>query len=134
MLLFSVVQLIFYKDPPYDIVQGLIAIGSVFRNQSSNADIFICGILPRDESFSINRLIINEVNDLLKCKCLVKNFHSINQSNGWTLNNGALDFSLFYANGLHLVKNGNFKLRKSILKAINSNSNENPCKNAVWFN
>ena len=95
------------KDSPYDIAQGLIAIGSVFKNQSSNPNISICGILPRDESFSINRLIINEVNDLLKSKCLVKSFHFINQNNGWTLNN---------------------------LKAIDSNSYVNPYKNAVCFN
>ena len=41
------------KDSPYDIAQGLIAIGSVFKNQSSNPNIFIYS----DESFSINRLI-----------------------------------------------------------------------------
>ena len=89
------------KNSPCDIAQGLIAIGSVFKNQSSNPNIFICGILPRDESFSISRLIINEVNDLLKSKCLVKSFYFINQNDGWTLNNGALDFSLFYSDGLH---------------------------------
>ena len=37
----------FKKDPPYDIVQGLIAIVSVFKNQSSNPNILICGILHR---------------------------------------------------------------------------------------
>ena len=105
------------KDPPYDIVQGLIAIGSVFKYQSSNPNIFVCGILHRNECFSVKRLIINEVNDLLKSKCLVKKFHFINQSNGWTLNNGAFDFSLFYSDGLHLVEKGNLILRKSILKA-----------------
>ena len=127
------VQVILIKIPLI-IAQGLIAIGSVFKNQSSKPNIFICGILPRDESFSINRLIINEVNDLLKSKCLVKSFHFINQNNGWTLNNGALDFSLFYSDGLHLVGKGNLKLGKSILKAIDSNSNANPYKNAVYFN
>ena len=121
-------------DSPYDIAQGLIAIGSVFKSQSSNPNIFICGILPRDESFSINRLIINEVNDLLKSKCLVKSFHFINQNNGWTLNNGALDFSLLYSDGLHLVEKGNLKFGKSILKVIDSNSNANPYKNAECFN
>ena len=70
------------KDSPYDIVQALIVIGSVFNNQSSNPNIFICGLLPQDESFCINRLIINEENDLLKSKSLVKSFHFINQNNG----------------------------------------------------
>ena len=121
------------KHSPYDIVQGFIAIGSVFKNQSSNPNTFICGILPCDESFSINRLIINEVNDLLKSKCLVKSFHFINQNNGWALNNGPLDF-LFYSDSLHLVEKCNLKLDKSILKANDSNSNPNPYKNAVCFN
>ena len=88
---------------------------------------------PRDESFSINRLIINEVNDLLKSKCLVKSSHFINQNNGWTLKNGALDFSLFYSDGLHLLEEGNPKLGKSILKAIDSNSNAHLYKNSVCF-
>ena len=84
--------------------------------------------------FSINILIINEVSDLLKSKCLVKSFHFVNQGNGWTLNNGALDFSSFYSDGLYLVEKGNLKLGKSILKAIDSNSNANLYKNAVCFN
>ena len=104
------------------------------KNPSSNPSIFICGILRRDESFSIKRLIINEVNDLLKSKCLVKSFHFINQNNGWTLNKGALEFSLFHSYGLHLVEKGNLKLGKSILEAVDSNSNANPYKSAVCFN
>ena len=99
-----------------------------FKDQSGNPNIFFCGILPRVEFFSINRLIINEVNDLLKPKCLVKHFHFINQSNGWTLNNSALEFLFFYLNDLHLVEKANLELGKSILKAIDSNSNVNPYK------
>ena len=34
------------------------------------------------------------------------------------MDNGTLDFSLFYSDGLHLVKKGN--LGKSVLKAIDS--------------
>ena len=45
-----------------------------------------------------------------------------------------MDFSLFYSDGLHLVEKGNLKLGQSILKAIDSNSNANPYKNAVCFN
>ena len=43
-------------------------------------------------------------------------------------------FPLFYSDSLHLVDKDNLKLAKSILKAIDSNSNTNPYKNAVWFN
>ena len=32
--------------------------------------------------------------------------HYVDQINGWTLNNGTLDFSLFYSDGLHLVEKG----------------------------
>ena len=85
MLLYSVVQNNVNKDPPQDIIQGLIAIASVFKNQTSNRIIFTSGILLL--TFSVNRLIVTEVNVLLKCKCSVKNFHFINQSNEWVLNN-----------------------------------------------
>ena len=46
----------------------------------------------------------------------------------------ALDFSLFYSDGSHLVEKGNLKFGKSILKAIHSNSNADPYKNPVCFN
>ena len=108
------------KDPYYDIARGLIAIGSSFKNRCNNPNIFICGLLPRDEYVSVNRVIIDEINDLLSFKCSVNNFHFIDQSKGWTLDNGTLDFSLFYSDGLHLVQKGNLKLGKSILKAIDS--------------
>ena len=44
-----------------------------------------------------------------------------------------MDFSLFYLDALHLVEKDNLKLGKSILKAIDPNSNANPYKNAVRF-
>ena len=45
-----------------------------------------------------------------------------------------MDFSLFYSDGLYIVEKGNLKLGRSIVKAIDSNSNANPYKNAVCFN
>ena len=50
------------------------------------------------------------------------------------MNNGKLDFLLFYSDGLHLVEKGNLKLGKLMVKAIDSNSNANPYKNVVCFN
>ena len=106
------------KDPPYELAQGLIAIGSSFKNRFDSPDIFICGLLPRDVYFSINRVIIADINDRLSFKCSVNNFHFIDQSNGWTLNNvTTLDFSLFYSHGQRLVQIGNVEPGKSILKA-----------------
>ena len=108
------------KDPPCDIVQGLIAIGPSFKNRCNNPHIFICGLLPRYEYVSVKRVIIDEINNHLSFKCSVNNFHFIDQSKGWTLDNGTLDFSLFYSDGLHLIEKGNLKLGKSILKEIDS--------------
>ena len=69
------------KIPLYDVAQGLIAIGSVLKNHSSNPNILISGKRPRDESFLVNRLVIDEVNNRLKFKCSVKSFHFLNQIN-----------------------------------------------------
>ena len=108
MLSYCVVRITLTKIPPFDIVQGLIAIGSSFKNRFNNPHIFICRLLPRDEyvsiNISINRVIIDEINNLLSFKCSVNNFNFIDQSNGWILDNGTLDFSLFYSDGLHLVQ------------------------------
>ena len=80
-------------------------------------------------------MIIDEINDLLSSKCSVNNFHCIDQSNGWTSDNGILDFLLFYLDGLHLVQNGNLEFGKSILKASDSTITgsriQSPYKNAV---
>lgn len=100
----------FNKVSPDDTVQGLISIDLVFQNQFSNPNMFICRTLPGDESFLVNRLIINKVNNLVKPKYSIKRFYFINQNNGWTLNNNALGFSLCYSGGLNLVEKCNLEL------------------------
>ena len=57
------------KDLLHDIVQGLITIGSSFKIRFNNPNIFFCGLLPHDECFSINRVVIDETNDFLSFKC-----------------------------------------------------------------
>ena len=120
MLSYCLVRITLTKIPPYDIAQGLVAIGSSFKNRCNNPNTLLCGLVPRDEYVSINRVITGEINDVLSFKCSANNFHFIDQSKGWTLDNDALDFSLFYSDGLDLVQKGNLKLGKSILKAIDS--------------
>lgn len=75
--------------------------------------------------------------DLLSFKCSLNKFIFINQSSEWTLNNGALDSLLFHSDGLHLVKRGNLKLGRSILKVMDSVIIDpritNLYKNAVCF-
>ena len=45
---------------PYDIAQCLIDIGVCFRDRSSKITIFI----SRDECYSVNRMLIKEINTL----------------------------------------------------------------------
>ena len=111
----------------------MIAIGPIFKNQFNNPNIFICGILPSDECFVMNRLFFNEINDLLKFKCSVKSYHYINQSNGWLVKNGILYSPFFFADGLYLGEKDNLKLRQSqtIDSIITIPRITNPYKNEV---
>ena len=76
--------------------------------------IMLCG------TNNINRDHHPPPNDIDSFKCSGNDFHFIDQSNRWTLNNSTLDFLLFYSDGLHLVEKGNLERGKSILKAIDS--------------
>ena len=78
-------------------------------------NIIICGLIPRDECWSVNRLLINKVNDILKYESQKNGFVFIVQDNGLNLPNGSLNCFLFYKDSLHLVEEGNFKLAKSIV-------------------
>ena len=83
-------------DSPYDIAQCLIDIGVCFRNRSSKIKIFISVIFPRDACYSVNRMLIKEINISLKCKCALHILNFIEQEQGWTDKNDTLDPSLFY--------------------------------------
>ena len=65
------------------------------RIRPPTPNIFICGIILHDGCFYDNRLVVNEPTNLLKFKSLIENYHYINQTNRWTLNNNALDFFNF---------------------------------------
>ena len=95
----------------------MIAVGSSFKSQFNNPNIFIRALLPQGECFPITRFIIDEINDPISLKCAANNFHFIDQVMG---GHGTLDFSLFYLDGVHLVREDNHKVGKSILKAIDS--------------
>ena len=98
----------------------IISIGSIFQEKSSGIDVSVCGLIPRDESCSVNRGLINEVNEILKYQCNINGFTFIFQDHGWTFANGSLDCSLFYKDLLHLIEQGNIKLAKSITLTITS--------------
>ena len=107
------------NDSPHDIADGVIETASVFKQKyPTSLNIYICGLLPRDESCSINRVIIDQVNDILKYKCVNEGFYFIDQSNGWTHDNGELNFKLYYKDSVHLIENDNAKLAMSLCSNI----------------
>ena len=104
-------------DSTYDIVQCVIDIGVCFQNLSSKIKIFISGILPRDECYSENRMLIKESNTILKCKCALHSFNFIEHTQRRTNSKDTLNPSLLYHDKLHQLQKGNIKLSESIITA-----------------
>ena len=80
-------------------------------------------LIPRDECWSANRVLLNGVNEILKHQCNMNGFAFIFQDHGWTFANGSLDCYLFYKDLLLLIEQGNVKLAKSISLTISSQYN-----------
>ena len=55
-----------FQDSPEDIADGVIEIVETFKSKYNSNNIAIGGILPCDASWSINRVLIKEVNEILK--------------------------------------------------------------------
>ena len=106
------------QDSPEDIVGGIIEIGHCFEKQHHHINIYICGLLPRDEGTSINRGYIIETNKILKVKCSLNKFFFIDQDTYWTQPNGCVNSGMFYLDKLHLVEKGNLVLAKSICRSM----------------
>ena len=83
-------------------------------------NIIISGIIPRDESSSVNRIDIKDVNTMLKERCQDKGFQFIDQDNRWTLDNGELSPGLYYSDKIHLLEKGNKILAEQIHSYIYS--------------
>ena len=119
VLLCGANNILLYIDSPTDIADYIVNIGSCLREKSSNINIFAFGLIPRDEGWSVNRVLIKDANRILEYLCLKHDFSFIEQSNGWTLPNGSLDLSLFFRDSLHLIENGNVNLFKFIINSYN---------------
>ena len=109
-----------YHDSPQDIANGLIKIGSCFKQGNNAINVFICGILPRDGTSSINCQLIKETNNILKSSCSVNHINFIDQDANWIQMNGCLKPDTFYSDKLHLVEKGNLILAKSIYISVRS--------------
>ena len=104
-----------------DIVDGIVEIALSLRRIYHPIAIFVCGILPRDSNWSINRVYIDEINNYLCCKSKLNGINFINHTD-WTFQDGSLKPNLLYANKLHLIEEGNAKLAASIYNSINPNA------------
>ena len=76
--------------------------GCAFFWSTRYLNIAICGLLPRDDNRSVNKIYIIEINDYLSHKCNL-NGVSFNNPNNWTLRNGSLKASLYHFYNLHLI-------------------------------
>ena len=98
-----------HQNSPEDIVDG---IGHCFN-------VFSCGLLPRDNCTSINRVYIAKTNKILKEKCSPNKFDFIDQDSCcWTQPNGCLNSEMFYFDKSRLVENGNLVLAKCICRSM----------------
>ena len=101
-----------------DIADCIISIGSIFRKKSNDINVSACVLILRDECWSVNRVLINEVDEILKYQCNINGFAFNFQYYGWTLANGSLDCSLFYKDLLHLFEQGNVNQANSMTLTI----------------
>ena len=108
-------------DSSEDIVDGILEIALILRRTYNHLNIAVCGLLPYDGNWSVNRIYIREINDYLSYKCDLNGVRFI-KPNDWTLRNGFLKDSLYDFDNLHLIKDGNIKLSKSIVNIIKPNS------------
>ena len=110
------------RDSSEYITGGILEIALSLKRKYHHLNFVICGLLPRDVNWSVNRIYINEINDYLLYKCSLNDFNFVKPKD-WTLHNGSLKPNLFYMDNLHLVEEGNMKLSKSIINVIKPNKN-----------
>ena len=80
--------------------------------QRKLAMVVIIPLLPCDTKNSLTPGNINVINTLLRSKCLKYNLYTFKHQLEWLNINRSLNMSLFYKDGLHLIKNENEFLAK----------------------
>ena len=106
------------QDSPEDIADGIIEIAQTFQSSYNLINIAIGGILPRDASWSINRVLIKEVNQILNAECFKSFFIKIDHDSCWTFAIGSLNSDLLLLDNVHSVEKENLKLAESIFSSI----------------
>ena len=89
-------------DSSKDIADGIFEIARSLEINYSCVNVIICGILPRDDSWSVNQVSIKKVNQILKLKCCESSYTFVSCDRGWILVDGSLNADLYYSDRLHL--------------------------------
>ena len=85
------------RDSSEDIEDGILEIALTLRRKYNHLNIAVCGLLYRDESWSVNRIYIKEINDYLSYKC------DLNGVNFAKPSDCSLKTNLFHVDNLHLI-------------------------------
>ena len=107
-------------NSPEEIVNGLITSGLSAQSKLKNAKIVIIPLLPRDSKSSMRRGNIDIINNLLFSECSKHSLYTFSHQREWLNSDRSLNMSLFYKDGLHLIRNGNEILAKEILNFYQS--------------
>ena len=116
-------------DSPEDTADGILEIAGSFKTNYSCVNVIICVILPHDDSWSVNRVSIKKVNQILKLKCYESSYTFVSCDSGWTLANGSLNADFYYSDRLHLMEYTKKSLvAESIFNSVEV-SNDFICRN-----
>ena len=83
--------------------------------QRTSPMVVIIRVLPDDTKNSMRRGNVNVINTLLLSKCSKNNLYTFQHQLEWLNIDRSMNMSLFYKDGLHLIKNGNESSAKEIL-------------------
>ena len=119
-------------DSPGDIADDISEIARSFKTNYRYVKVVTCGILPCDDSWSVNQVFSKDVIQILKLKLYKSYYTFVSYNSGWTLAKGSLSADLYYSDRLHLVEKGHLKLVESIFTSIEV-SNDNICSNHNKF-
>ena len=95
---------------PHDRAGFIVDKGDIFCKKPNTINIIIFGLIMCNESWLVNRVLINRVNDTLKYEFQKNGFVFIVQGHEWRLINGSFVCSIFYKDSLHLVEQDIIKL------------------------
>ena len=104
-----------------DIKDGIVEIALSLKCIYHPIAIFVCGLIPCNNNWSINRVYTDEINNYLCYKFKLNGINLIFQTD-WTSQDGSLKPNGFYADKLHLIEERHPKLAASIYNSISINA------------